>query len=32
MIDALTLAFNSARQSAITSELADISGGKAALE
>jgi F-type H+-transporting ATPase subunit gamma len=32
MIDSLTLAFNSARQSAITSELADISGGKAALE
>ena len=32
MIDALTLAFNQARQAAITTELADISGGRAALE
>jgi len=32
MIDSLTLAYNQARQAAITTELADISGGKAALE
>lgn len=32
MISALTLAFNKARQSAITAELADISGGVAAVE
>lgn len=32
MIDDLTLVFNKARQSSITAELADISGGRAALE
>ncbi len=32
MISALTLAFNQARQSAITTELADITGGRAAIE
>jgi len=32
MIDDLTLIFNKARQASITSELADISGGRAALE
>ncbi|OGG39351.1 ATP synthase F1 subunit gamma [Candidatus Jorgensenbacteria bacterium RIFCSPHIGHO2_02_FULL_45_20] len=32
MISSLTLAFNKARQSSITSELADISGGRAAVE
>lgn len=32
MIDELTFAFNQARQSAITTELADISGGRSALE
>jgi F-type H+-transporting ATPase subunit gamma len=32
MIDTLTFAFNQARQQAITTELADISGGRAALE
>jgi len=32
MIDDLTLVFNKARQAAITSELADISGGRAAVE
>jgi len=32
MISALTLAFNKARQSSITAELADISGGRAAVE
>jgi F-type H+-transporting ATPase subunit gamma len=32
MIDAFTLLFNQARQAAITTELADISGGRAALE
>lgn len=31
MIDSLTLAFNQARQAAITAELADITGGRAAL-
>ncbi len=31
MVDALTLAFNQARQASITSELADITGGRAAL-
>lgn len=31
MIDSLTLAFNQARQASITAELADISGGRAAL-
>lgn len=31
MIDSLTLAFNQARQAAITTELADITGGRAAL-
>ncbi|MDP3986049.1 MAG: ATP synthase F1 subunit gamma [Candidatus Veblenbacteria bacterium] len=32
MIDGLTLAFNQARQSAITTELADITSGRVALE
>jgi F-type H+-transporting ATPase subunit gamma len=32
MIDELTLVFNKARQAAITAELADISGGRAAVE
>ena len=32
MISSLTLVFNKARQSSITSELADISGGRAAVE
>ena len=32
MIDDLTLAFNQARQAAITREIAEITGGKAALE
>jgi F-type H+-transporting ATPase subunit gamma len=32
MIDDLTLIFNKARQSSITSELADISGGRMAME
>jgi len=32
MIDSLTLAFNQARQAAITSELADITGGRVAVE
>ncbi|MCX6785873.1 MAG: ATP synthase F1 subunit gamma [Candidatus Komeilibacteria bacterium] len=32
MINSLTLAFNKARQGAITAELADISGGRAAVE
>lgn len=32
MIDGLTLIFNKARQSSITAELADISGGRAAVE
>jgi len=32
MIDELTLAFNKARQASITSELADISGGRLAME
>jgi F-type H+-transporting ATPase subunit gamma len=32
MIDDLTLTFNQARQAAITTEIADIAGGKAALE
>ena len=32
MISSLTLAFNKARQSLITAELADISGGRAAVE
>lgn len=32
MIDALTLAFNKARQAAITQEIAEIAGGAAALE
>jgi len=32
MIDDLTLAFNKARQASITSELADISGGRLAVE
>ena len=32
MISDLTLVFNKARQSSITAELADISGGRAALE
>lgn len=32
MIDALTLAYNQARQAGITREIAEISGGKAALE
>ena len=32
MIDSLTLAYNQARQAAITQEIAEISGGKAALE
>lgn len=32
MINGLTLAFNKARQGAITAELADISGGRAAVE
>lgn len=32
MIDDLTLVFNKARQSSITAELADISGGRAAVE
>jgi F-type H+-transporting ATPase subunit gamma len=31
MISDLTLAFNQARQAAITSEIAEIAGGKAAL-
>lgn len=31
MIDSLTLAFNQARQASITTELADITGGRAAL-
>ncbi|MBI5733412.1 MAG: ATP synthase F1 subunit gamma [Candidatus Kerfeldbacteria bacterium] len=31
MVDALTLAFNQARQASITSELADITGGRAAV-
>ncbi len=32
MIDALTLSFNQARQAGITKEIAEIAGGKAALE
>jgi len=32
MIDALTLAFNQARQASITAELADITGGRVAVE
>ncbi len=32
MIDSLTLSFNQARQAGITQEIAEISGGKAALE
>ena len=32
MIDSLTLTFNQARQASITQEIAEISGGKAALE
>ncbi len=32
MIDELTLTYNQARQAAITAEIAEISGGKAALE
>ncbi|MBI5621837.1 ATP synthase F1 subunit gamma [Candidatus Falkowbacteria bacterium] len=32
MIDELTLTYNTARQAAITAEIAEISGGKAALE
>jgi len=32
MISGLTLAFNKARQASITAELADISGGRAAVE
>ena len=32
MIDDLTLIFNKARQASITAELADISGGRAAVE
>ncbi len=32
MIDSLTLAFNQARQAAITAELADITGGRVAVE